>query len=293
MLNQQIIRELFKISADENIFDDYQCTHDMKPGKLYICENHLCFYSDFMGETKLIFEFTNIESLIKTKSAVEVKVASKVYKFSGFADIQLAYQYIRTSWIGCCPDKDTPENAPQNEPETTGTTPPPSKDGLQPMANNKSTESKTKINSAKNSKEKSVKSLEQKVQEEEKKEGNNNENNGPAVVFFEMDDPSMLQKSLERYPKKPDECMRVVLAYSVDEYMKRFVNQGCIFPDTKLLETMGSKNFVDKGWSTVEGKPEIKKHIMELEYKLSNSLFVSSAFTIKEITITPNWYISL
>jgi hypothetical protein len=53
------VRELFALPKNENIYDDFACHLKKAPGRIYLSENHLCYFSQIMGKTtKLVIKFT-------------------------------------------------------------------------------------------------------------------------------------------------------------------------------------------------------------------------------------------
>ena len=198
----------------------------MRPGKLYVLENHLCFYSDFMGETKIIFSFSEIDDIKKIDSRVEVKVGLKVHKFNKFTDVQFAYQYIRTSWIGSCPEKDTGDTPDSTIEEVKK----PSSLNNKINEEMKSVDAKLNLNTSKGSKSSSAKSVDQKIEDKVPK---------IQPILIPVDDPQMLEKSLVKYPKKENEFLRYIFPFSAEEYYNRFISSTATFNDVKLYEASG------------------------------------------------------
>ena len=63
------VREIFNLSKSENIFDDFACSYNSMPGRVYLSENFCCFYSGFLGKTvKLILDFKCITKINKVSS---------------------------------------------------------------------------------------------------------------------------------------------------------------------------------------------------------------------------------
>eukprot|EP00826_Nyctotherus_ovalis_P046961 TRINITY_DN5348_c0_g1_i2.p1 TRINITY_DN5348_c0_g1~~TRINITY_DN5348_c0_g1_i2.p1 ORF type:complete len:253 (-),score=49.22 TRINITY_DN5348_c0_g1_i2:730-1488(-) len=248
MLNQQVIRNLFGLPSDENIYDDFACNHNKKPGKLYISENHICFYSDFLGVSKLVLKFVNIDEIIKGKSTIEAKVGTEAHKFSGFNDIESAYKYIETSWASCCPNKSVKEVVPEDSPADAIESPRPSI--VKPETSETSAKEAPKYH-------------------------------GP---LFEMDDSQIVQRSLLKYPKRENEHLRLVFGLTVEQYYRRFVDTGAVYSDVKNLEVMGAKEIDDKGW--VDDKDAAcKKRTVTLQYKMDSKIFTAPAYSIKENTL--------
>lgn len=79
MATQQI-RQLFNLSKSENIYDDFSCSYGSFPGRIYLSQNFLCFYSTLLGKTtKLIIRFDHITNLHKSnkKFSKSIKVHFK------------------------------------------------------------------------------------------------------------------------------------------------------------------------------------------------------------------------
>ena len=104
------IKALFKLSSNENIFDDFDCDINMRRGKLYVCENHICLHSDFLEGIKDALEFEKIDEILQNKSTLEVKSKGKIYKLSGFKDIGAASDCITACWSSCCPGRNIIES---------------------------------------------------------------------------------------------------------------------------------------------------------------------------------------
>lgn len=52
------VTNLFNLPKGEIIFEDYSCSylHGIKyMGKLFVCENFICFYANLMGIVKKVF----------------------------------------------------------------------------------------------------------------------------------------------------------------------------------------------------------------------------------------------
>lgn len=68
------VRELFNLPKNENIFDDFACSYNSMPGRLYLSQNYICFYSTLLGKTtKLTLKFDTVTKLYKSNN--------KFYKF--------------------------------------------------------------------------------------------------------------------------------------------------------------------------------------------------------------------
>lgn len=123
---------------------------------------------------------------------------------------------------------------------------------------------------------------EQKKNVEEVKEELVVEENG---IYVEMDDKQTINISLQKYPARENEHIRLVFGFSVAEYYRRFIGEGCAYSDIKHGETLGSSKFVTDGWVDSDETPGIKTRHLTFDYKLAKNPFVSSAYTIKESTL--------
>ncbi len=208
----------------------------MQPGKLYVMESHLCFYSEFLGETKLIFAFQEIDSVVKHSGRVEVKVGSKVHKFGKFSDLKLAYQYIRTSWLGCCPEKDSGPTHSGNEEASGDSREAPSDARSADLTQNYSRDTRSA----------SVRSVELQVPS-----GNLLQSQSSSLA--QMDDPLAVERSYAKYPKKEHEFARFVFPFGVEEYYNRFVGPNATFTDRTLFEVMGKGDPGTRG--RMQGNP--------------------------------------
>jgi len=239
MLNQQLIRNLFGLPSNEEIFDDFTCNHNKKPGKLYVFENYICFYTDFLGVNKLTLKFANVDEIIKGKSSIEVKLGTEAHKFTSFDNFESVYEFIYKTWINCCPDKSSKLTKGSEEPKSN------------PLPEVSSQVPSNKVEVQEGSKRLSVNERESRLQ----------------GSVFEMDDAQMIQKSLEKYPKRENEHTRLVFGLTIEQYFKRFIDTEAAYPDTKNLEVMGSKDIKDGGWVKDESDATCKKRIVNLQYK--------------------------
>ena len=58
------VRELFNLPKNETIYDDFACSYNMAPGRMYLSQNYLCFFSTYFGKTtKVIMRFEEIVKL--------------------------------------------------------------------------------------------------------------------------------------------------------------------------------------------------------------------------------------
>ena len=72
------VRELFSLGPQEKIFDDFNCKDSrLTAGRMYLTENHLCYYRSVIGMNKKIkIAWTDIESITK-KGSNQVLVQKK------------------------------------------------------------------------------------------------------------------------------------------------------------------------------------------------------------------------
>lgn len=69
------VRELFNLPKNENIFDDFSCSLNGMPGRLYLSQNYLCFYSTLLGKTaKHVLKFVEISKLTKSNSRIQKSI---------------------------------------------------------------------------------------------------------------------------------------------------------------------------------------------------------------------------
>jgi hypothetical protein len=57
MASKEAVSTLFKLSKDEEIYEDFQCNYIGTinyMGKLYCCENYICFYSNLIGVVRKV-----------------------------------------------------------------------------------------------------------------------------------------------------------------------------------------------------------------------------------------------
>ncbi len=222
----------------------------MKPGKLYVMEAHLGYYSGFAGETKLLFQFKEMDSITRNGGSVEVKVGEKKYKFSQFENAKLAFQYIRTSWLGCCPEKDTGDSPDEKDDGSSSNKPIPTE-----AKGPSSGEASTKNRDQAQSRSKELKPSTPPTAEpnpvpkpsmnpapsqmvEEAKVPSGGSYVGPLPP---IDDPQLIEKSYAKYPKGKTEFARYVFMFGVDEYYNRFVSPNAPFHDIKLFEILGKR----------------------------------------------------
>jgi hypothetical protein len=63
------VRDIFNLPKSENIYDDFSCTYYSMPGRMYLSDNHCCFYSALLGKTvKLMLNYNSISKLMKVNS---------------------------------------------------------------------------------------------------------------------------------------------------------------------------------------------------------------------------------
>lgn len=238
----------------------------MKPGKLYFLEKHLCFYTEFFAETKLVLTFSEIDSILRNGTKLEVKTSSDLYSFSNFENFDQALRYAQTLFTSACPEKEIPAGMIEEMNKEQAAT---------LVEEAKSTE--TKVQPSHDSRPLSA-NPESPISPESRPSG--------KPPFVPHDDPGTLERSFVKFPKKPEEVFRVIIPFTPAEYYKRFLAPNAVFPDIKLYEALGCKDFDDKGWQQVEGSPEITKRQLIFQYKLEGNLFYPFAYTIKDTTLT-------
>jgi len=116
MSDQTIIKELFGVSEDEALYDDYECAFSdnvLRQGSLYIFENHIGFYSTIIGKFTLLIAFADIISMLK-KSVVKLFPSAIAFKykdndalkeatFISFSKRDQVYVLIGKYWKSSCP----------------------------------------------------------------------------------------------------------------------------------------------------------------------------------------------
>ena len=116
-----IINE-FDLDKEEELFDDFKCTLRTsamieRMGHMYLTEDHLCFCGHIFGETKFKLRFTDIRSIVKTKTlgifdwAIMSKATVPVkdtdgkpgepdsYLFGAFQNRDLAFKRMMDLWV--------------------------------------------------------------------------------------------------------------------------------------------------------------------------------------------------
>ncbi|KAI8969175.1 hypothetical protein BDF20DRAFT_916554 [Mycotypha africana] len=96
------------LSDDERLIDDYGCALQreiLAQGKMYISEDHLCFYANIFGWiTNLVIDFRDIELIEKRSTAIIVPnaicitVGSTKYFFGSFISRDQAYDLLVELW---------------------------------------------------------------------------------------------------------------------------------------------------------------------------------------------------
>ena len=68
------VREIFGLPDDEEIFDDFSCKEGMVQGRMYLTQNHLCYFSNFLGKQKKInIKWKTINNFAKDgKNAIKI-----------------------------------------------------------------------------------------------------------------------------------------------------------------------------------------------------------------------------
>ena len=97
------IRDLFQLSPSEQIFDDFACTFNSMPGRIYLTQNYICFYSALLGRTtKFSVSYLDIESIVKVNSkfskSIKIVCKAKNLKFSSFNDRDFTFKFIQRLW---------------------------------------------------------------------------------------------------------------------------------------------------------------------------------------------------
>ena len=60
---------MFNLPKSEKVFDDFSCAHGTMPGRMFLTENFLCFYSTLLGKTsKFILRFDQVTKVYKTNN---------------------------------------------------------------------------------------------------------------------------------------------------------------------------------------------------------------------------------
>lgn len=119
MSSQQVVRNLFSLSEDEDILDDFSCALKKKifvHGRLFCTDNYLCFYANILGfKTKQVIPFKEVIQVKRIKGTItnSIEVAcnnKKSYFFGSFLRRNEAFQFIYSLWrnSGYCDEgKDT------------------------------------------------------------------------------------------------------------------------------------------------------------------------------------------
>lgn len=119
MSSQQVVRNLFSLSEDEDILDDFSCALKKKifvHGRLFCTDNYLCFYANILGfKTKQVIPFKEVIQVKRIKGTItnSIEIAcnnKKSYFFGSFLRRNEAFQFIYSLWrnSGYCDEgKDT------------------------------------------------------------------------------------------------------------------------------------------------------------------------------------------
>ena len=119
MSSQQVVRNLFSLSEDEDILDDFSCALKKKifvHGRLFCTDNYLCFYANILGfKTKQVIPFKEVVQIRRIKGTItnSIEIAcnnKKSFFFGSFLRRNEAFQFIYSLWrnSGYCDDgKDT------------------------------------------------------------------------------------------------------------------------------------------------------------------------------------------
>lgn len=138
------IRQLFNLPKSENIFDDFACSYNSFPGRVYLSQSYLCFYSTMLGKTtKLILSYDQITKVYKSnnkfsksikvhkqvqraKQAVKNEQAKKepeekdkeeIYRFYSFKERDFTFKYIRRLWANSSPHAGSEDDESENSEE--------------------------------------------------------------------------------------------------------------------------------------------------------------------------------
>ena len=132
MSSQQVVRNLFNLSEDEDILDDFSCGLRKKifiHGRLFCTDNYLCFYANILGfKTKQVIPFKEVIGVRRIKGTISNSIEvvcnnKKSYFFGSFLRRNEAFQFIYSLWKNsgyCDPKQDTgqwsdTEDPPSNE----------------------------------------------------------------------------------------------------------------------------------------------------------------------------------
>jgi hypothetical protein len=119
MNSQQVVRNLFGLSEEEDVLDDFSCALRKAVfihGRLFCTDNFLCFYANILGfKTKQVIPFKEVKAIRKQKNSIsnciEVKCANgKSYFFGSFLRHNEAFHFIYSLWRNsgyCDEDQDT------------------------------------------------------------------------------------------------------------------------------------------------------------------------------------------
>lgn len=100
---------LFKgISKDDRLLDDFSCALSREflyQGRLYITENHVCFYSSLLGWiAKVVLPFKDVTFMEKTstaglfQNAISIETATGKTQFNGFISRDTAFTLLKEVW---------------------------------------------------------------------------------------------------------------------------------------------------------------------------------------------------
>ena len=102
--------ELFALPKNESIFEDFSCAlveAIMKHGRMFIAENHICFYATIMGiQTKKVIKVDEITNLEKKsmlgifKNSIQITTKTTSYYFSSFSRRNTAFNLLYAVWKG-------------------------------------------------------------------------------------------------------------------------------------------------------------------------------------------------
>lgn len=157
------IRQLFNLAKSENIFDDFACSYNSFPGRVYLSQSYLCFYSTMLGKTtKLILSYDQITKVYKSnnkfsksikvhrqaqkaktvkndqaKKEPEEKEKEEIYRFYSFKERDFTFKYVRRLWANSSPHAGSEDDESENSEEE--------KKAAAPAANEKEEKSEKKM----------------------------------------------------------------------------------------------------------------------------------------------------
>ncbi|KDP28860.1 hypothetical protein JCGZ_14631 [Jatropha curcas] len=114
LLRSEEYRQLFHLSAEEALLQDFNCAFQesiLLQGHMYLFSRYICFYSNIFGfETKKIIPFIEVTSVKRAKTAgifpnaIEIFAGGKKYFFASFLSRDEAFKLINDGWLQHCTD---------------------------------------------------------------------------------------------------------------------------------------------------------------------------------------------